>query len=182
MLKSIWSFVWSFISGAAASLIANWQAIVAALAIGLVSGGAATWRVMSWKDAAAQTGQAKATIRLIERSDMANVKLGTIVIQQVAIAQGNTNRITEEIPIHVTPQIDSTYPVPLGFVRVWNDATHGAIPDSAAGADAEPSGVPLSDVATAGVADEGTLDICRVRLKGWQDWYTAQAALWNPAP
>jgi hypothetical protein len=71
--------------------------------------------------------------------------------------------------------------VPLGFGRVWNDATHGAIPDSAAGADAEPSGVPLSDVATAGVADEGTLDVCRVRLKGWQDWYAAQAALWNKA-
>jgi hypothetical protein len=175
MLSAIINAIMNF----GARVATQWQTLAAALAIGLVLGGGVTWRVMAWKEGAAQTAQARTTIRFIERSDMASAKLGTVVIRQVTIAQANTAQLLEEIPQHVTPQMDSDYPVPLGFVRVWNSAAHGPIPEPAAGADAEPSGIPLSDVAASHTEDEGTLDLCRIRLTGWQDWYREQSALWN---
>lgn len=166
-IKALWGAVTS-----------NWQAITAAFMAGILVGGVGTWRVMSWREGANETKAAVSTVRRVVAQDHITLNIGDIVVAGTIGAVTDTGRRQAEIPAHVTPQIDAAYPVPLGFVRVWNDASHGPIPDSAAGADESPSGVPLSDVAGAHVADEGTLDICRVRLTGWQDWYKQQAALW----
>jgi hypothetical protein len=171
----------SLATGAVGSIFANWQVFLAAIAISAALGAAGTWRVMSWHEGSQANAQSKAVVRLVTWQSHINVNVGEIVIRGVTIAAAETSRRQQEIPSHVTPAIDRAYPVPLGFVRMWNDASHGPIPGPSAGGDADPSGVPLSDVAHAHTADEGTLDVCRVQLAGWWSWYDQQAAAWNKA-
>jgi hypothetical protein len=159
------------------SMVAGWKGYAAVAVLCLITGAAGTYKVMHNANLAAQVGQANAAVRLVEHQAQINVSIGDIVVKGIQIIQSNTDRIQQEIPQHVTPEMDHTYPVPLGFVRVFNDASHGPIPSASAGGDADPSGVPLSDVAHAHTADEGTLDVCRIYLKGWWDWYDQQKAV-----
>lgn len=156
----------------------GWKGYAAVAVLCFLAGSASVWRVMSWKEGAAETTGLKAEIRHVQVASAITVNVGDIVVRGIEIAHAETDRRYSEIPKHVTPEIDAAFPVPLGFVRVWNDAAHGPIPPGSLGADAAPSGVPLSDVAYAHTADQGTLDICRVRLAGWQEWYTKQLAAW----
>lgn len=157
--------------------------IVGAVSLVIGAGGAAlaTYKIMHNANLAAQTSQAKATVQHVVTQAHITLDVGEVVIRGVTLAVTETTRRQQEIPQHVTPEIDRAFPVPLGFVRVWNDATHGPIPGPAAGADSDPSGVPLSDVARANTADQGTLDVCRVQIAGWWDWYDRQKAAWNKA-
>jgi hypothetical protein len=172
------SFIRSIL-GTVGGFFSNWQACLVALALGTAGGGFLVYKVMHNANEAAITQQAKATVAYVVRANGINTNLGTLYVPQYVFIQGNTARIQQEIPQHVTPQIDRTYHVPLGFVRVFNDASHGPVPGPAAGSDADPSGVPISDVARAHAADEGTLDVCRKELSEWWDWYDQQSALWN---
>lgn len=161
------------------TLLGNWQMLLGGMALSAALGAFGTYKIMHNANLAAQTRQAVATVRLIDKGIQINVSIGDVVVRGVQIVHDHTAHIQQEIPAHVTPEIDRTYPVPLGFVRVWNDASHGPVPGPAAGRDEDPSGVHLSTVAAAHATDEGTLDECRVYLKGWWDWYDQQAAAWN---
>lgn len=147
------------------------------VAVGAAAGSLVTYKIMHNANLAAETKQAAATVRFVARDARINVDLGNLYLPQFVFLATETQRRKSEIPQHVTPEIDRTYPVPLGFVRVWNDAAHGPVPGPAAGSDADPSGVPLSDVASAHVADEGTLDVCRKSLTEWWDWYDRHKSL-----
>lgn len=173
----------STVTGGISSLFGGIQTylIVGAvsLAIGAASGGFGVYKYMRNSEQAGITQQAKATVDYVVHANAINTNLGAIYVPQYLFIQSNTARIQQEIPQHVTPEIDRQYPVPLGFVRMFNDASHGPIPPASAGSDADPSGVPISDVAHAHAADEGTLDECRKQLSEWWDWYDQQSALWN---
>lgn len=177
MFKNLISLATGALGGIQTYLIVG----TVSLAIGAGGAALATYKIMHNANLAAQTQQAKATVRLVTLQAHITVNVGEIVIRGIQIAQANTSRIQQEIPQHVTPEIDRAFPVPLGFVRMFNDASHGPIPGPAAGRDADPSGVPLSDVAHAHAADEGTLDVCRVQNDGWWSWYDQQKAAWNKA-
>lgn len=120
--------------------------------------------------------QQVAAVRLIAHDSKINVSIGDVVVRGLQIVQANTSRIEQEIPVHVTPAIDAAYPVPLGFVRMFNDASHGPVPGPAAGSDADPSGVPLSQVARAHAGSESIVDTCRVDLAAWWSWYDQHKA------
>ena len=64
---------------------------------------------------------------------------------QVIHQQGAT--ITREIPVYVTPKVDSDYLVPGGFVRLHDAAAQGVLPGPARSTDAAPAGIALSAVA-----------------------------------
>lgn len=172
---------WSLISGGASAVLGNWQFILGALALGLLLGGAGTWRVMSWKEGAQQTVKVERTVRLVERQQSISTELATIFVPEFISIQATTDQNSKEIPEHVTPQIDREYPVPVGFVRVWNHDAGGPVPGPAAGSDADPSGVPLSDVAQAHNADQGLLNQCRAMNTEWWSWYDQHKAAWDAA-
>lgn len=169
----------NFLKNLVTGVASAWQACLACFAAGLILGGVAVWRVDSWREGAHQTGQAQATVRLVTHDAHINSNLGTLYVPQFIFIKDETARREQEISQHVTPQIDAQYPLPLGFVRVRNDASHGTVPGPAAGRDEDPSGVPLSDLARADVADEGTLDLCRKMNAEWWDWYDQHEAAWN---
>jgi len=85
-----------------------------------------------------------------------------------------TEKRLNEVESHVTPKADAACPVPLGFVRVFNDAAHGSVPPAAAGADDAPSGVTLSEVAKASVQNDGEYDKLADQLTALQDWVRLQ--------
>lgn len=157
----------------------GWQGYAAIALACFLAGAGTTWRVMSWREGAQQTRQAVATVRLVTHQADINTQLSTLYLPQFVFIQTETTRRIAEVPKHVTPEIDRAYPVPLGFVRVWNDATHGPVPEPAAGRDQDPSGVPLSDVASAHTEDQGTLDLCRKQIVLWWDWYDQQSKAFN---
>lgn len=161
-------------------ILTGWQGYAALGLVCFLAGAGSTWRIMTWREDAKEKDQAIATVRFVEHQANINTDLGAIYVPQFVFIQTETTRRISEIPQHVTPEIDRTYPVPLGFVRVFNDATHGPIPGPAAGSDADPSGVPLSDVAQSHTQDQGTLDLCRKQIALWWDWYDQQSKAFKP--
>ncbi len=93
--------------------------------------------------------QAKETVRIAA----ARLKVVTVVETKyrdrirTIVVQGAT--IEKEVPVYVTKTDDAGCVVPVGFVRHHDAAWSGQAAGSPAESDRGPSGVPLSDVATA---------------------------------
>lgn len=105
-----------------------------------------------------------------------------VVTKYVAVKADTQAKIItriKEVPVHVTEKADAACPVPLGFVRVFNDAAHGPVPGASEGTDDTPSGVALSEVAQASVENSGEYDKLADQLKALQDWVRQQHAA-NP--
>src|SRR4051812_18991253 len=74
----------------------------------------------------------------------------------------------------LTPEVDRDYPVPCGFVRVFNTATHGPVPDPAGCPDDAPSDVALSAVGEVETENAGQYDQVAEQLRALQDWVRQQ--------
>ena len=83
----------------------------------------------------------------------------------------------EEVEQHVTPEIDRDYPVPCGFVRVFNAASHGPIPDPASCPDDAPTGIALSAVGETETRNDGQYDQIAEQLRALQEWVREQQAV-----
>lgn len=130
-------------------------------------------------EAAAKARAAKAATQLVDRQSRI-----TLHVSQAfdAVTMANAAAIQkqlQEVPIHVSPKADADCPVPLGFVRVFNGAARGPVPQATAGADDAPSGASLSDVAKTTVENDGQYDQVADQLRALQDWVRQQEAA-NP--
>jgi hypothetical protein len=170
-----------FLANLFGGIASAWQACLFALALGVFGGGFGVYKVMHNANLAGETKTVIAEHRLVNDELKINVELGQLYVPKFVFVATETQRVKSEIPQHVTPEIDRTHPVPLGFVRVWNDLPGGPIPPATAGSDADPSGIALSSVADAGVATQGAYETCRVSLTAWWDWYDRNAVVWNKA-
>lgn len=159
------------------SVLSGWKGYAAALAFGLLLGGTGTWRVMSWHEAANQTAAVVKTLKVVKAQDVITFNVGD-AFEKVRIAdQTDLQLHLQEVVLHVTPQIDNTFPVPLGFVRVFNTAWHGPVPDAATGADDAPADTPISAVAETEVVNAGDYDRVSHQLTALQDWIRQQQSL-----
>ena len=127
-------------------------------------------------EAAVKAAQAKAVTQIVERQSRITFQVSqsfdAVKIADAAATQTRLNEVTT----HVSQKADTDCPIPLGFVRVFNDAAHGPVPQAAAGADDAPSGVALSDVAKTTVENGGQYDQVADQLKALQAWVAAQGA------
>jgi hypothetical protein len=171
----------TFLKSLVSSVLGNWQVLLASVIISAALGSFGTYKIMHNANLAAQNRQAQATVHTVTSQSQINVSVGDVVVRGIEIVHDKAEQRAAEIPTHVTPQIDHDFPVPLGFVRVWNSASGGPIPGPSAGSDADPSGVPVSAVAGAHSKDVETIDTCRTYLNGWWAWYDKQSAVWNKA-
>jgi hypothetical protein len=170
-----------FLANLFSGIASAWQACLFALAIGAAGASFATYKVMHNANLAAETKTVIAERHLVGDELKINVELGKLYVPQFVFIATETQRVKSEIPQHVTPEIDRTHPVPLGFVRVWNDLPGGTIPPAAAGGDADPSGVALSAVADAGVATQGAYQTCLTANAEWWAWYDRNKAAFDKA-
>lgn len=128
-----------------------------------------------------RAGQDAATALKAEQHVVAVVQKDAAAGQQIAAKdaaaqveiQWRTRTLHDEVPVYVTAQADRECVVPVGFVRLWNDASSGvpAAPDAAPGPDAAAaSGVVLSDIGRAHVGDAGQYAAIAKKLSDLQDW------------
>jgi hypothetical protein len=159
------------------SLLAGWKGVAAIAVLCFLAGAGGTWRVMTWREQAQGLRAAVQAVKAVERRDKITFDVGTKFETVRAAASAATRRRQQEVPRHVTPKMDRDYPVPCGFVRVFNTATHGPVPDAAACPDDSPSGVALSEVGQAETENDGQYDAVAEQLKALQDWVRRQQGL-----
>lgn len=157
-------------------LAAGWKGYAALALACFLAGSLGTWRVMSWRGQAHQAQAATKTIKEIVYRDRITYRVAEAFEKQRAQGAAASRNRVQEVPLHVTPHIDREYPVPCGFVRVFNAATHGPIPDPAGCPDDAPSGLALSEVGRAETENAGQYDAVADQLRALQDWVRQQQA------
>ncbi len=120
---------------------------------------------------------AKIVEQIIERSN----KITLDVEMNFEMARLTNNEATQrrlaDVDTHITPAVDGDYPVPCGFVRVFNDANHGPIPDPAACPDGAASDIALSAVGKVETVNAGQYDNISSQLSALQDWIRQQQSI-----
>lgn len=129
----------------------------------------------------AATAAANAVIARVDAADHLSGEIGGRAERAVVEIRTVTRTITEQVPVYVTPEIDRSYPLPLGFVRVLDAATLGVPPSAVSRATGEPDDAPSTVAAsTAGTVLAGDLGTCRedaARFVALQEWVREQQAL-----
>ncbi len=91
-----------------------------------------------------------------------------------------TRTIIQEAPLVLTPDTDRRYPLPVGFVRLYDASLLGrdlsAIPDPAGRPDDAPSGIAPSAAGAVVAGNNGECLADRARLIGLQQWIRDEAA------
>ena len=141
----------------------------------------------------------KASRELREALDNKETKIVTEVQERIVYVEVKGDTIIKKVPVYVPQEVDRACPVPMGFVSVYDAAViagneagaaqAASSPDSSAtsAADpvpvpqwiAEPSGVPLSEVAAVSAANAKSFGILKERFIGLREW--AQTQCYGPA-
>ncbi|PVM90648.1 hypothetical protein [Caulobacter endophyticus] len=92
-----------------------------------------------------------------------------------------TKTLIEKVPVYVTVEADRRVDVPVGFVRLHDQAATGlpGLPDAPGLMVDAPSGVPLSAVAGTVVGNYGVAYEWREEALGCRAWVAQQEALWR---
>lgn len=143
----------------------KWSAIAAAIVFAAWFGRSFT--ALQYEAQIAE--QNRQVAELQSENERKAVRVVTKYIDRVHEVEAQAKTIVKEIPVYVTKDDDSRCAIPVGFVRIHDAAANGDAP-SARDANAAPSGVELSTVAST-VADN--YGICRQnaeQLKALQEW------------
>ena len=148
-----------------------------ALAVGLFGGGFYTaWQYKFYEE---QTALAKA----LEAKEVVQTKQEALTNQaeQTALKvvyrdRVITNTLVKKVPVYVTKIADAGCSIPDGFVRLHDASASGLshLPDPSPGADAAPSGVALSEVATVVGSNYGSYHQIADQLTQLQNWVSQQ--------
>lgn len=160
----------------------NWRGYLIAFGLGILAGAFLTWRVMSWKEAAQETKQAKATVKYVLAAAEITYNTSFKFEGIKADDKKHTDDIVGIVPVTITPAVDIAYPVPCGFVRLYDAAARSPIPDTSCKPDGSPSGVAISDVAETTIRNFGQYDQVAHQLEALQDWVREQKALSDEHP
>lgn len=154
----------------------------------LATAGAGAWFTDRYREAvrrAAASETMVASLRAQLDSTDAGVVEVTKYVDRVQTIRVKGDTVIKEIPRYVTVEADAACTVPGGFVRLHDAAATGSMLDpDPGGADATPSGVPLSTVAGTVAGNYITGHVNAARLNALQDTLHAQGVtiIGNPAP
>lgn len=95
--------------------------------------------------------------------------------------QWRTKKITELVPVYVSPQSDRSCSVPVGFVLLHDAAAAGSasLPPAAGGSLDAPSGVQLSTVSATVSRNYGVGYTWYAEAMSWRTWYAREFTAWN---
>lgn len=156
------------------SLLTGWKGYAALGLACFVAGFFTEWRLSAWHDAYKEKTQIVKTVQVIERQGKITFTIGMDFEAARLNNAEATRKRQEEVLLHVTPEIDRDYPVPCGFVRVFQSATHGPIPDPAGCPDDATSAVTLSAIGHVETENAGQYDQLAEQLKALQEWIRQQ--------
>ncbi|MGH7875963.1 MAG: hypothetical protein ACREQO_27550 [Candidatus Binatia bacterium] len=108
---------------------------------------------------------------------------------ELEVARANvvvvTKIIHDKVPIYVSAKADAACVVPVGFIKLHNDAASGTISETAPAADSSagsvsndtPSGIALSTIANTIADNYGTCHELETQVAGWKN-YKARVDTW----
>ena len=119
------------------------------------------------------------------KTEKAAVAVSEIVttkfIDRVQVIHEKARTIIKEVTVYVTKKDDSNCSINSGFVQLFNQspALDTAIPDASSSTYGLPSGVALSDVASAIAENHEAFDANAEQLKALQEWVREQLKVFN---
>lgn len=117
--------------------------------------------------AAVQAQQASVTTQAAQKERAAQVQIRTL-----------TRYIIKEIPSALPPAVDRAFPLPNGFVRLYNLSIGAtSLPDATTGPDDAASPIPISAAAGVIVPNNRECVTDRERLTALQDWITGEQSV-----
>jgi len=140
------------------------------VALGLFVGGVAVgWKICSDANMAKLFLAKQALLDYKAKAASHKDKVITKYVDRVHVIHEQGRTITKKVKVYVPYPVDRV--VPFGFVRVLNAAARGEqLPETAGSADAKPSGVQLSTVASNVAGNYTTCRAVRQQLISLQDW------------
>lgn len=91
--------------------------------------------------------QAKEAQRIAVAQTKVIAQVRTEYVDRIKVIKEKGDQIEKQVPVYITAADDSRCSINAGFVRIHDAAWTGEDPGPAAGADHEPAGIQLSDVA-----------------------------------
>jgi hypothetical protein len=160
-------------------LIATVIALVALAMIGTAcyfvwQAGADSVRI-KWEEE--RTREAAEAARRKGEAGKVTLKEVTKYVDRMRTVYKSGDTIIKEIPVYVTKQNDARCTVNDGFVSVWNLSNQGELPGPPGPADAAPSAVVLSDIATQHTRESTQCRAVEAQLIALEAWITKQCAI-----
>jgi hypothetical protein len=92
-----------------------------------------------------------------------------------------TKTITREIPVVLTPEVDRTFRLPNGLVRLHDAAALGVAPVAGPASQPDDGPSPVAPSQFAGVITDnyGVCHELRAQVVGWREFYSRVQAEWN---
>lgn len=119
--------------------------------------------------------------RIDSRSAQLTTQVVTEYVDRIKVIHAAGQTVIQEVPVYVDQHADAACAVPDAFVRLWNGANRGQLPDAARPADASASAVVLSDIARQHGVEASQCRETEQQLSSLQDWIRQQAAAYAEA-
>lgn len=176
-----WLSVLTFLKGPVARYLA-----IGLVAVFLVLGLRSHWITAGVKQEQAAEAKRleKAKVKVVKRevkADKITEAVKTDNVKAKAKIEYRTKLLVKEVPVYVTPAADDRCVVPLGFVRLHDQAASGGPPSlsQAPGGPLDaPSGIPLSDALSTVIGNYGVAFEWREEAMAWRRWYAEQSVEW----
>ena len=128
-----------------------------------------------------QLATARADLRKANRAQAITASVSSDVERRQVVVRYVTRTLIEKVPVYVSPEVDRRYPLPVGLVRLHDEAAagHSPVPGGAGELDDAPSDIAPSTLGRTVVANYGDYYACREQVRGWIDWYNLQRQNWN---
>jgi hypothetical protein len=168
----------------------NWQGLLASAAVGALLAGYITYRVeesavlrlqVAGQEAIIKAqNSAKAEQAQADKITHDNDVLNALAHQKIVT---NTVHILQKVPVYVSAQTDSAFPLNCGWLRLHDAAASGADPATIS----LPTGKSDTDICPVAASTAASIIAANYELAlgwrqdaiTWQSWYDAQAATYN---
>jgi len=129
----------------------------------------------------AKLATARADLRKATAAQAVTATVAADVERRQVVVRYVTRTLIERVPIYVSPEVDRRYPLPVGLVRLHDEAAAGVspVPGSAGEPDDAPSDVAASTLASTLIGNYGDYYACREQVRGWIAWSEQQKQVWN---
>ena len=114
-----------------------------------------------------------------EKSQQVNTVVQTRVITRIKVIKQNVYQNREIIKEVVGKQLDASCTLPQSTVVLHDSASRNEVAGSAPSTDGTPSTVKASELLDTVVVNYGTYYEVAEKLKGWQEWYRSQKAIFE---
>ena len=114
-----------------------------------------------------------------EKSQQVNTVIQTRVITRIKVIKQNVYQNREIIREVAGKQLDANCTLPVSTVVLHDSASRNEVAGGAGSTDGTPSTVKASELLDTVVVNYGTYYEVAEKLKGWQEWYRSQKAIFE---